>query len=125
GLEAISYPARNKDGLIRFNFGMHQLAVGCRTFAEIAPRTKYLAVGDGDQLIPGLRVQTAGNSGGGVKGQVVLHGSKVRQAGLAHGGSLPIFFELASVINVNIEFDNAQTIDIGGFNVLAETAFLC
>src|SRR5699024_12254281 len=71
------------------------------------------------------RVQTAGNPGGGVKGQVVLHGSKVRQAGLAHGGSLPIFFEPAAVITVDIKVDNAQTIDIGGFNVHAETAFLC
>lgn len=72
GLEGVAHAARDVDGLRRVEHGRVDLPVGGAALAKVDPGAEDAAAGHGDELVPGLRVDAAGDAAAVVVGDVVL-----------------------------------------------------
>ena len=72
GLEGVAHAARDVDGLGGVQHGRVDLAVGGAALAQVDPGAEDRAAGHGDELVPGLGVDAAGDAPLLVVGDVVL-----------------------------------------------------
>lgn len=113
GLEGVAHAARDVDGLARVQYGRVDLPVGGAALAQIHPGAEYAAAGDGDELVPGLGVDAAGDAAAVVVGDVVLDDPEVRDAQGGHLGALPVLLEPAARVAVDGEVDDLEAPDAG------------
>ena len=113
GLEGVAHAARHVDGLARVQHGRVDPAVGGAALAQVDPGAEDRAAGDGDELVPGLGVDAAGDAPAVVVGDVVLDDAEVRDAQLGHLGALPVLLEPAARVAVDGEVDDLQAVDAG------------
>ena len=112
-LEGVSHAARDVDGLGRVEHGRVDLAEGGAALAQVHPGAEYAAAGDGDELVPGLGVDAAGDAPHLVVGDVVLDDFEVGDAKRGHLGALPVLLEPAARVAVDGEVDDLQAPDAG------------
>lgn len=74
---------------------------------------EYRAAGDGDELVPGLGVDAAGDAAAVVVGDVVLDDLEVGDAQGGHLGALPVLLEPAARVAVDGEGDDLEAPDAG------------
>ena len=113
GLEGVAHAARDVDGLGGVEHGRVDLAEGLAALAQVHPGAEDRAAGDGDELVPGLGVDAAGDAAAVVVGDVVLDDAEVRDAQLGHLGALPVLLEPAARVAVDCEVDDLQAVDAG------------
>ena len=112
-LEGVAHAARDVDGLTRVEHGRVDLAVGGAALAKVDPCAEDRAAGHGDELVPGLGVDAAGDAAAVVVGDVVLDDPEVGDAQGAHLGALPVLLEPAARVAVDGEVDDLQAPDAG------------
>lgn len=112
-LEGVAHAARDVDGLGGVQHGRVDLPVGLAALAQVHPGAEYAAAGDGDELVPGLGVDAAGDAPLLVVGDVVLDDAEVRDAQGGHLGALPVLLEPAARVAVDGEVDDLQAPDAG------------
>lgn len=112
-LEGVSHAARDVDGLRRVERAGEHLAEGLAALAQVHPGAEDAAAGHGDELVPGLGVDTAGDAAAVVVGDVVLDDPEVGDAQGAHLGALPVLLEPAARVAVDGEVDDLQALDAG------------
>lgn len=61
-LEAVAHAARDVDGPGRVERAGEHLSVGGAALAQVHPGAEDAAAGHGDELVPGLRVDAAGDA---------------------------------------------------------------
>lgn len=113
GLEGVAHAARDVDGPARVERAGEHLAVGLAALAQVHPGAEDAAAGDGDELVPGLRVDAAGDAPLLVVGDVVLDDLEVGDAQGGHLGALPVLLEPAARVAVDGEVDDLQAPDAG------------
>ena len=113
GLEGVAHAARDVDGLGRVERAGVDLAVGGAALAQVDPGAEDAAAGHGDELVPGLGVDAAGDAASVVVGDVVLDDAEVRDAQGAHLGALPVLLEPAARVAVDGEVDDPEAPDAG------------
>ena len=113
GLEGVAHAARDVDGLRRVERAGKHLAEGLAALAQVHPCAEDAAAGDGDELVPGLGVDAAGDALLVVVGDVVLDDLEVRDAQGGHLGALPVLLEPAARVAVDGEVDDLQALDAG------------
>ena len=113
GLEGVAHAARDVDGLGRVERAGEHLPVGGASLAQVHPCAEYAAAGHGDELVPGLGVDAAGDAAAVVVGDVVLDDAEVRDAQGGHLGALPVLLEPAARVAVDGEVDDLQAPDAG------------
>lgn len=113
GLEAVAHAARDVDGPGRVQGAGEHLPVGGAALAQVHPGAEDAAAGDGDELVPGLRVDAAGDALLVVVGDVVLDDLEVRDAQGGHLGALPVLLEPAARVAVDGQVDDHQALDAG------------
>ena len=113
GLEGVAHAARDVDGLRRVEHGRVDLPVGGAALAQVDPGAEDAAAGHGDELVPGLGVDAAGDAAAVVVGDVVLDDPEVGDAQGAHLGALPVLLEPAARVAVDGEVDDLQAPDAG------------
>ena len=113
GLEGVAHAARDVDGLARVEHGRVDLAEGGAALAQVHPGAEYAAAGDGDELVPGLGVDAAGDAAAVVVGDVVLDDAEVRDAQGAHLGALPVLLDPAARVAVDGQVDDPEAPDAG------------
>ena len=113
GLEGVAHAARDVDGLGGVQDGRVDLAEGLAALAKVDPGAEDRAAGDGDELVPGLRVDAAGDAAAVVVGDVVLDDPEVRDAQRGHLGALPVLLEPAARVAVDGEVDDLEAHDAG------------
>ena len=113
GLEGVAHAARDVDGLGRVEHGRVDLAVGGAALAKVDPGAEDRAAGHRDELVPGLRVDAAGDAPVVVVGDVVLDDAEVGDPERAHLGALPVLLEPAARVAVDGEVDDLQAPDAG------------
>ena len=113
GLEGVAHAARDVDGLGRVQHGRVDLAVGGAALAQVHPGAEDRAAGHGDELVPGLGVDAAGDAAAVVVGDVVLDDAEVRDAQGGHLGALPVLLEPAARVAVDGEADDLEALDAG------------
>ena len=122
GLEGVAHAARDVDGPGRVERAGEHLAVGGAALAQVDPGAEDAAAGDGDELVPGLGVDAAGDAPLVVVGDVVLDDPEVGDAQGGHLGALPVLLEPAARVAVDGQVDDLQAHDagLGGGEVLLE-----
>lgn len=113
GLEGVAHAARDVDGPARVERAGEHLAVGLAALAQVHPGAEDAAAGDGDELVPGLRVDAAGDAPLLVVGDVVLDDLEVGDAQGGHLGALPVLLEPAARVAVDDEVDDLEAPDAG------------
>ena len=113
GLEGVAHAARDVDGLARVEHGRVDLAEGLAALAQVHPCAEDAAAGDGDELVPGLGVDAAGDAPLLVVGDVVLDDAEVGDAEFGHLGALPVLLEPAARVAVDGEADDLEALDAG------------
>ena len=113
GLEGVAHAARDVDGLAGIQHGRVDLAVGGAALAQVDPGAEDRAAGHRDELVPGLRVDAAGDAAAVVVGDVVLDDPEVGDAQDAHLGALPVLLEPAARVAVDGEVDDLEAPDAG------------
>lgn len=113
GLEGVAHAARDVDGLAGIQNGREHLAEGGAALAQVHPGAEDRAAGDGDELVPGLGVDAAGDAAAVVVGDVVLDDLEVGDAQGGHLGALPVFLEPAARVAVDGEVDDLEAPDAG------------
>lgn len=113
GLEGVAHAARHVDGLRGVEHGRVDLAVGGAALAQVHPGAEDAAAGHGDELVPGLGVDAAGDAAAVVVGDVVLDDAEVGDAERAHLGALPVLLEPAARVAVDGEVDDLEAHDAG------------
>ena len=113
GLEGVAHAAGHVDGLGGVQDGRVDLAVGVTALAQVHPGAEDAAAGDGDELVPGLRVDAAGDAAAVVVGDVVLDDPEVGDAQRGHLGALPVLLEPAARVAVDGEVDDLEALDSG------------
>ena len=113
GLEAVAHAARDVDGPGRVQGAGEHPAEGLAALAQVDPGAEDRAAGDGDELVPGLRVDAAGDAAAVVVGDVVLDDAEVGDPERAHLGALPVLLEPAARVAVDGEVDDLQALDAG------------
>ena len=113
GLEGVAHAARDVDGLARVERAGEHLPVGGAALAQVHPGAEDRASGHGDELVPGLGVDAAGDAPLLVVGDVVLDDTEVGDAQGAHLGALPVLLEPAARVAVDGEVDDLQAPDAG------------
>lgn len=113
GLEGVAHAAGHVDGLGGVQDGRVDLAVGVTALAQVHPGAEDAAAGDGDELVPGLRVDAAGDAAAVVVGDVVLDDVEVGDAQGGHLGALPVLLEPAARVAVDGEVDDLEASDAG------------
>ena len=112
-LEGVAHAARDVDGLARVERAGEHLPVGGAALAQVHPGAEDRAAGHGDELVPGLGVDAAGDAAAVVVGDVVLDDAEVRDAQGAHLGALPVLLEPAARVAVDGEVDDLEALDAG------------
>ena len=112
-LEAVAHAARDVDGPGRVERAGEHLPVGGAALAQVDPCAEDRAAGHGDELVPGLRVDAAGDAAAVVVGDVVLDDAEVRDAEFGHLGALPVLLEPAARVAVDGQVDDHQALDAG------------
>lgn len=112
-LEGVAHAARDVDGLARVEHGRVDLPVGGAALAQVHPGAEDRAAGHRDELVPGLRVDAAGDAAAVVVGDVVLDDAEVRDAEFGHLGALPVLLEPAARVAVDGQVDDHQALDAG------------
>lgn len=113
GLEGVAHAARDVDGLRRVERAGEHLAEGLASLAQVHPGAEDRAARDGDELVPGLGVDAAGDAAAVVVGDVVLDDAEVRDAQGAHLGALPVLLEPAARVAVDGQVDDLEAPDAG------------
>ena len=113
GLEGVANAARDVDGLAGIQNGREHLAEGLASLAQVHPGAEDRAAGHGDELVPGLRVDAAGDAAAVVVGDVVLDDPEVGDAQGGHLGALPVLLEPAARVAVDGQVDDHQAPDAG------------
>lgn len=113
GLEAVAHAARDVDGPARVQGAGEHLPVGGAALTKVHPGAEDRAAGDGDELVPGFRVDAAGDAAAVVVGDVVLDDPEVRDAQSGHLGALPVLLEPAARVAVDGEVDDLEAPDAG------------
>ena len=113
GLEGVAHAARDVDGLGGVQHGRVDLAVGGAALAQVHPGAEDAAARHGDELVPGLGVDAAGDAPLLVVGDVVLDDAEVGDAQGGHLGALPVLLEPAARVAVDGEVDDLQAPDAG------------
>ena len=113
GLEGVAHAARHVDGLRGVEHGRVDLPVGGAALAQVHPGAEDRAARHGDELVPGLGVDAAGDAAAVVVGDVVLDDPEVRDAQGAHLGALPVLLEPAARVAVDGQVDDLQALDAG------------
>ena len=113
GLEGVAHAARDVDGPARVEHGRVDLAVGLAALAQVHPGAEDAAARHGDELVPGLGVDAAGDAAAVVVGDVVLDDPEVGDAQGAHLGALPVLLEPAARVAVDGEVDDLEAPDAG------------
>ena len=113
GLEGVAHAARHVDGPARVQGAGVDLAEGGAALAQVDPGAEDRAARHGDELVPGLGVDAAGDTPLLVVGDVVLDDAEVRDAERAHLGALPVLLEPAARVAVDGEVDDLQALDAG------------
>lgn len=113
GLEGVAHAARDVDGLRRVEHGRVDLPVGGAALAQVHPGAEDRAAGHGDELVPGLGVDAAGDAAAVVVGDVVLDDAEVGDAQGGHLGALPVLLEPAARVAVDGEVDDLEALDAG------------
>ena len=113
GLEGVAHAARDVDGLRRVQGAGEHLAEGLAALAQVHPGAEDRAAGHGDELVPGLGVDAAGDAAAVVVGDVVLDDLEVRDAQGGHLGALPVLLEPAARVAVDGEVDDLEAPDAG------------
>ena len=113
GLEGVAHAARDVDGLARIQGAGEDLPVGGAALAQVDPGAEDRAAGHGDELVPGLGVDAAGDAPLLVVGDVVLDDAEVGDAKGAHLGALPVLLEPAARVAVDGEVDDLEAPDAG------------
>ena len=112
-LEGVAHAARYVDGLGGVERAGEHLAESLAALAEVHPGAEDAAAGHGDELVPGLGVDAAGDSPVVVVGDVVLDDAEVGDAQSGHLGALPVLLEPAARVAVDGEVDDLQALDAG------------
>lgn len=113
GLEGVAHAARYVDGLARIQRAGEHLTEGLAALAQVNPSTEDAAAGDGDELVPGLGVDAAGDAAAVVVGDVVLDDAEVRDAQGGHLGAMPVLLEPAARVAVDGQVDDLEALDAG------------
>ena len=113
GLEGVAHAARDVYGPGRVERAGEHLAEGLAALAQVHPGAEDAAAGHGDELVPGLGVDAAGDAAAVVVGDVVLDDPEVGDAQGAHLGALPVLLEPAARVAVDGEVDDLQAPDAG------------
>ena len=113
GLEGVAHAARDVDGLGRVERAGVDLTEGGAALAQVDPGAEDRAPRHGDELVPGLRVDAAGDAPLLVVGDVVLDDAEVGDAELGHLGALPVLLEPAARVAVDGEVDDLEALDAG------------
>ena len=113
GLEGVAHAARDVDGLGRVQRAGEYLAEGLAALAQVDPGAEDRAAGHGDELVPGLGVDAAGDAPLLVVGDVVLDDAEVRDAEFGHLGALPVLLEPAARVAVDGQVDDREALDPG------------
>ncbi len=113
GLEGVAHAARDVDGLRRVERAGEHLPVGGAALAQVHPGAEDAAAGHGDELVPGLGVNAAGDAAAVVVGDVVLDDAEVGDAQGGHLGALPVLLEPAARVAVDGQVDDLQALDAG------------
>lgn len=112
-LEAVAHAARDVDGLGGVEHGRVDLAIGGAALAQVHPGAEDRAAGHGDELVPGLGVDAAGDAPLLVIGDVVLDDAEVGDAQGGHLGALPVLLEPAARVAVDGEVYDLEALDAG------------
>ena len=112
-LEGVAHAARDVDGPGRVERAGEHLPVGGAALAKVHPGAEDAAAGHGDELIPGLGVDAAGDAPLLVVGDVVLDDLEVGDAQGGHLGALPVLLEPAARVAVDGQVDDLQAPDAG------------
>ena len=112
-LEAVAHAARDVDGPGRVERAGEHLPVGGAALAQVDPCAEDRAAGHGDELVPGLRVDAAGDAAAVVVGDVVLDDLEIGDAERAHLGALPVLLEPAARVAVDGQVDDLEALDAG------------
>ena len=112
-LEGVAHAARDVDGPGRVERAGEHLPVGVAALAQVHPGAEDRAAGHGDELVPGLRVDAAGDAAAVVVGDVVLDDAEVGDPERAHLGALPVLLEPAARVAVDGQVDDLEALDAG------------
>ena len=112
-LEGVAHTTRDVDGSRGVKRAGVDVAVGGAPFAEVHPRAEDASTGDADELVPGFRVDAAGDAAAVVVADVVLHHVQVGDPERRHLGPLPVLLEPAAGVSVDGEVDDPQPLDAG------------
>ena len=112
-LEGVAHAARDVDGLGGVEHGRVDLAVGLAALAQVHPGAEDRSARHGDELVPGLGVDAAGDAPAVVVGDVVLDDVEIRDAQRAHLGALPVLLEPAARVAVDGQVDDLEALDAG------------
>ena len=112
-LEGVAHAARDVDGLGGVQHGRVDLAEGLAAFAQVHPGAEDAAARHGDELVPGLGVDAAGDAPLLVVGDVVLDDAEVGDAQGGHLGALPVLLEPAARVAVYGQVDDLEAPDAG------------
>lgn len=112
-LEGVAHAARDVDGPARVERAGEHLPVGGAALAQVHPGAEDRAAGHGDELVPGLRVDAAGDAAAVVVGDVVLDDAEVGDPERGHLGALPVLLEPAARVAVDGEVDDLEALDAG------------
>ena len=113
GLEGVAHAARDVDGLRRVQGAGVDLPEGGAALAQVHPGAEDRAAGHGDELVPGLGVDAAGDAPPLVVGDVVLDDAEVRDPERAHLGALPVLLEPAARVAVDGQVNDPEAPDAG------------
>lgn len=112
-LEGVAHAARDVDGLAWVQYGRVDLSVGGAALTKVHPGAEDRAAGDGDELVPGLGVDAAGDAAAVVVGDIVLDDLEVGDAQSGHLGALPVLLEPAARVAVDGQVDDLEAPDAG------------
>ena len=112
-LEGVAHAAWDVDGPGRVQGAGEHLAEGLAALAQVHPGAEDRAARHGDELVPGLGVDAAGDAAAVVVGDVVLDDAEVGDAQGGHLGALPVLLEPAARVAVDGEVDDLQAPDAG------------
>ena len=112
-LEGVAHAAGDVDGLARVERAGEDLPVGGAPLSEVDPGAEDGAAGHGDELVPGLRVDAAGDAAGVVIRDVVLDHVEVRDPQGGHLGPLPVLLEPPAGVAVDGEVHHLESLDAG------------
>ena len=112
-LEGVAHAARYVDGLRWVERAGVDLAEGLAALAQVHPGAEDRAAGHGDELVPGLRVDAAGDAAAVVIGDVVLDDPEIGDAQGGHLGALPVLLEPAARVAVDGQVDDLEALDAG------------